>query len=78
LRQDAGDAVARVKHSPSIYEKAEGIELMLRKGVVIDAWIIISVLGLQLITIESRVFVASFDTYKHYADSLRKTCQMTL
>lgn len=43
------------------------LDRVLDKGIVIDAWVRISVIGLELITIEARVVVASVDTYLRYA-----------
>jgi hypothetical protein len=46
------------------------IERVLDKGVVIDAWVRVSLVGLDLLTIETRVVVASIETYLHYAQPL--------
>jgi hypothetical protein len=42
-------------------------ERVLDKGIVIDAWVLVSVVGIDLIGIQARVTVASFDTYLKYA-----------
>jgi hypothetical protein len=39
-------------------------------GIVIDAWVRISLVGIDLVTVEARVVVASIDTYLRYADAL--------
>ena len=42
------------------------LDHVIDKGIVIDAWINVSVAGIELITVEARVLVASFETYlKH-------------
>jgi len=46
------------------------LERVLDKGIVIDAWMRVSVAGIDLITVEARVVVASIDTYLRYADAL--------
>ena len=46
------------------------VGVILDKGIVIDAWARVSVLGLELLTIEARVMVASVETYLRYADAL--------
>ena len=46
------------------------IERILDKGIVIDAWIAVSVIGIELITIEARVIVASVETYVKYSEAL--------
>jgi Gas vesicle protein len=43
------------------------LDRVLDKGLVIDAWVRVSVLGLDLITLEARVVVASIDVYLKYA-----------
>ena len=43
---------------------------MLDKGIVIDAWVRVSLVGIDLITVEARVVVASIDTYLKYAEAV--------
>ena len=49
---------------------AQLVDVILDKGIVIDAWVRLSVVGLEVLTIEARVAVASVDTYLRYADAL--------
>jgi hypothetical protein len=46
------------------------LDRILDKGIVIDAWIRVSLVGIDLITVEARVVVASIDTYLRYAEAL--------
>jgi gas vesicle structural protein len=46
------------------------LDRVLDKGIVIDAWVRISLVGIDLITVEARVVVASIDTYLKYADAV--------
>ena len=46
------------------------LDRILDKGIVIDAWIRVSLVGIDLITIEARVVVASIDTYLRYAEAV--------
>ena len=46
------------------------LDRVLDKGIVIDAWVRISLVGIDLITVEARVVVASIDTYLRYAEAL--------
>jgi hypothetical protein len=39
------------------------LDRVLDKGIVIDAWVRVSLVGIDLITVEARVVVASIDTY---------------
>jgi gas vesicle structural protein len=43
------------------------LDRILDKGIVIDAWMRISLVGIDMITVEARVVVASIDTYLKYA-----------
>ena len=43
---------------------------VLDKGIVIDAWARVSVVGIDLMTVEMNVVVASIDTYLMYSDKL--------
>jgi hypothetical protein len=62
------------------FERSRGISLIdatdrvLDKGIVIDYWARVSLLGIDLLTrIEARVIVASIDTYVEYADRIGRT-----
>ena len=46
------------------------LDRVLDKGIVIDAWARMSVVGIDLLTVEMKVVVASIDTYLLYADKL--------
>lgn len=49
------------------------LDRVLDKGIVIDAWVRISLVGIDLVTVEARVVVASIDTYLKYADAVGLT-----
>ena len=61
-------AVERVSGGSSLIDV---LDRVLDKGIVIDAWVRISLVGIDLITVEARVVVASIDTYLKYADAGR-------
>ena len=46
------------------------LDRVLDKGIVVDAWVRISLVGIDLITVEARVVVASIDTYLKYAEAI--------
>jgi gas vesicle structural protein len=60
-------AVERVSGGSSLIDVLDRI---LDKGMVIDAWVRISLVGIDLITVEARVVVASIETYLRYADAV--------
>ena len=47
---------------------ADVVDLILDKGLVIDAFVRVSLLGLELLTIDARIVVASVDTYLRFAE----------
>jgi uncharacterized membrane protein len=46
------------------------LDRVLDKGIVIDAWVRVSLVGIDLITVEARVVVASIDTYLTYSEAV--------
>jgi gas vesicle structural protein len=60
-------AVERVSGGSSLIDV---LDRVLDKGIVIDAWVRISLVGIDLLTVEARVVVASIDTYLKYADAV--------
>lgn len=52
---------------------AEVLDRILDKGVVVDAWARVSLLGLEILAIEARVVVASVETYLKYAEAVGLT-----
>jgi hypothetical protein len=49
---------------------AEVIDRILDKGVVIDIWARVSIVGIELISIEARIVIASVQTWLVYADAV--------
>lgn len=49
------------------------LDRVLDKGIVIDAWVRVSLVGIDLITVEARVVVASIDTYLKYSEAFAQT-----
>lgn len=52
---------------------AEVIDRILDKGIVIDAFVRISLVGIELITVEARIVIASVETYLKYASAVGLT-----
>jgi gas vesicle structural protein len=46
------------------------LDHVLDKGIVIDAWVRVSLAGIDLITVEARVLVASIETYLHHSNDV--------
>lgn len=53
------------------------LDRVLDKGIVIDAWVRVSLVGIDLITVEARVVVASIDTYLKYSEAVGQAQPMT-
>jgi gas vesicle structural protein len=51
---------------------ADVIEVILDKGIVIDAYVRVSLLGIELLTIDARVVIASVDTYLRFAEATNR------
>jgi len=69
LTPHQGSGVSRAPHSSSLYDV---LELILDKGLVIDAYIRVSLVGIELLTIDIRVVVASVDTYLRFAEAVNR------
>jgi len=52
---------------------AELLNVILDKGIVIDAWVRLSVIGIEILTLEARVVIASVETYLRYAEAIGLT-----
>ncbi|AVZ29872.1 MULTISPECIES: gas vesicle structural protein GvpA [Cyanophyceae] len=63
-------AVEKTNSSSSL---AEVIDRILDKGIVIDAWVRVSLVGIELIAIEARIVIASVETYLKYAEAIGLT-----
>lgn len=62
--------MAAIQKSTDGSSLAEVVDRILDKGVVIDAYAKISLVGIELITIEARVVIASVDTWLRYAEAV--------
>ncbi len=67
-----------VQQSPDSGSLAEVIDRIMDKGIVVDAWARASLVGIEILTIEARVVVASVDTFLHYAEEITKVEQAAI
>ncbi len=63
---------------PESSSLAEVLDRILDKGVVVDVWARVSLVGIEILTIEARVVVASVDTFLHYAEEITKIEQAAI
>ena len=57
---------------PSSSGLADVLDTILDKGMVIDAYVRVSLVGIELVTIDARVVVASVDTYLRFAEAVNR------
>jgi len=58
--------------SPDSSSLAAVLDRILDKGLVVDIWARVSVVGIEILTVEARVVAASVDTFLHYAENITK------
>ena len=49
---------------------ADVIDIILDKGLVIDAYVRVSLIGIEILTIDARIVIASVDTYLRFAEAV--------
>ncbi len=59
-----------VERAPGGTSLIDVLDRVLDKGIVIDAWVRVSLVGIDLITVEARIVVASIDTYLKYSEAV--------
>src|SRR5256714_4301214 len=67
-----GTASNYLQRAPSPSGLADVVELILDKGLVIDAYVRIAAIGIELITIDARIVIASVDTYLRFAEAVNR------
>ena len=51
---------------------ADVLELILDKGLVIDVFVRVSLIGIEILTIDARIVIASVDTYLRFAEAVNR------
>ncbi|MDY7031290.1 MAG: gas vesicle structural protein GvpA [Thermodesulfobacteriota bacterium] len=67
-------AVEKMNASSSLVEV---IDRILDKGIVVDAWARVSLVGIELLAVEARAVVAGVETYLKYAEAIGLTAGAT-
>jgi len=67
-----------VSRSPDSSSLAEVLDRVLDKGLVVDLWARVALVGIEILTIEARVVAASVDTFLHYAEEITKIEQAAI
>jgi hypothetical protein len=63
-------ALSTQNNGPTGGALSEVLELILDRGVVIDIYVRVSLIGIEILTIDARIVVASVDTYLRYAEAV--------
>jgi hypothetical protein len=61
-----------LQRAPSPSGLAEVLDVILDKGLVIDAYVRLSVIGIEVLTIDARIVIASVDTYLRFAEAVNR------
>src|SRR6185369_5151009 len=67
-----GTASNYLQRAPSPSGLADVIDLILDKGLVIDAYVRVSVIGIELVTSDARIVIASIDSYLRFAEAVNR------
>jgi gas vesicle structural protein len=51
---------------------ADVVDVILDKGIVIDAYVRVSLIGIEILTIDARIVIASVDTYLRFAEAVNR------
>src|SRR5437667_9470961 len=68
-RESSAGYITRAPRSSGL---ADVLEILLDRGLVIDAYVRVSLVGIELLTIDLRVVVASVDTYLRFAEAVNR------
>ena len=61
-----------LQRAPSPSGLADVLDVILDKGLVIDAYVRVSVIGIEVVTIDARIVIASVDTYLRFAEAVNR------
>ena len=62
-----------VEKSMASSSLVEVVDRILDKGIVVDAWVRVSLVGIELLAIEARATIAGIDTFLKYAEAVGLT-----
>jgi len=68
----AGRRDPQIRRAPNAAGLYDVLDLILDKGIVVDAFVRVSLVGIELLTVDLRVVIASVDTYLRYAEGVER------
>jgi hypothetical protein len=69
LQRVAGGGYVQRSSSSGLYEI---LDLLLDKGLVVDIFLRVSLVGIELLTVDARIVIASVDTYLRFAEAVNR------
>src|SRR5207237_9296638 len=70
--ETGGTSSNYLQRGPSPSGLADVMDIILDKGLVIDAYVRVSVVGIEVLTIDARIVIASVDTYLRFAEAVNR------
>src|SRR5947208_4954823 len=67
--QRSGSPYVQRSSGAGLYEV---VDVILDKGLVIDVFLRVSLIGIEILTVDARVVIASVDTYLHFAEAVNR------
>jgi hypothetical protein len=67
-----GGGAGYITRAPRSSGLADVLEILLDRGLVIDAYVRVSLVGIELLTVDLRVVIASVDTYLRFAEAVNR------
>jgi gas vesicle structural protein len=65
-------STSTITRAPRPSGLADVLDVVLDKGIVIDAYVRVSLVGIELLTIDARIVIASVDTYLRFAEAVNR------
>jgi len=65
-------AMHSANRAPRPSSLADVLEIVLDKGIVIDAYVRLAVVGIEILTLDARIVIASVDTYLRFAEAVNR------
>src|ERR1700761_7869614 len=69
MQRGAGGGYVQRSSSSGLYEI---LDVLLDKGLVIDVFLRVSLVGIELLTVDARIVIASVDTYLRFAEAVNR------
>src|SRR2546421_7662220 len=65
-------SMSQLQRHPGPSGLAEVLDVILDKGIVIDVYVRVALVGIELLTIDARIVIASVDTYLRFAEAVNR------